>query len=138
MRGSFFVGASRLALATTATLVLLWLADFVFQPVPAPAGGVAVGGVLAALLARRPRWRWGVVGVALGLTAGVAFHLFMHASGDSPAPEEGLFVHLIVDGLKGLAIGVVVMLLVVLPFRLFEAAVARPKCDAEMRRRPGL
>jgi hypothetical protein len=116
----------RIILSAAAAVLLLWLADLVFQPVPLPAGGVVAGGLLGAWLSRGSVWRWVAGGAALGLVAGMAFHLYVHLTGGSPAPAEGLAAHLIVDGFKGLAVGLAVLL----PLLLFKRAAARSTAGA--------
>jgi Tol biopolymer transport system component len=89
-------------------ILLLVLADRWLQPVPIPAATAVAGGLVALWLGRRVE----LVGASVGGGAllGVAVHVYAHRTGNSTFPPEGLPVHAVIDGVRGLAVAVVVIL----------------------------
>ncbi|MHC4107715.1 MAG: hypothetical protein ACYSTY_06495 [Planctomycetota bacterium] len=95
--------------SAAAAVGVLWAADLVLQPVPMPAGLAALGGYLAIWFARSRTWMWSVIGVGIGIAAGLGVHAWRHLDAQSPDPQEGLAVHLLIDGLEGFAVAAVVL-----------------------------
>ncbi|MGD2154369.1 MAG: hypothetical protein PVG79_13955 [Gemmatimonadales bacterium] len=111
-----------IALSGVIAALLLFLADSVLQPVPVPAG-VAVLGGLAAMWSRAEAGAgWVAVGAAIGALLGTGIHLYVHVTGGSTRPEEGVAAHVAVDGLRGLGVGAVVLVLVGLVARALRSS----------------
>jgi hypothetical protein len=83
-------------------LIVLAGADHVFDPIPVPAATATAGGLFTLWLrgGLRPR----VIGIAIGLGVGVALHVVVHVTGRSPSPEEGMALHVVTDGIRGLLV----------------------------------
>lgn len=102
----------RVLITAAIALVLLFAADILLRPVPVAAATAVVGCLVPLCLGRGCRLRYLALAVFAGLLAGVGIHLWVHVSGGSPSPEEGLAAHLLVDG--GIGFGVALVILVVL------------------------
>ncbi len=88
--------------AVAVAVVLFIVADRLLQPAPIPAAGGVLGGIVGLWLTRS---RSGVMfAVAFGIGVGTAIHLYTHVTGGSPAPVEGLFLHVAGDAAIGLAV----------------------------------
>jgi hypothetical protein len=82
---------------------LVWLADFAADPLPIPTL-LAVAGMLCGLWLGRGARRVLELGLAgTGLFIGVGYHLWIHLSGRSVPPREGLPAHLLLDMIEALA-----------------------------------
>ena len=93
------------------SLILLFLANLVLQPVPLPAGLAVLGGLSAWAFGKR---RHGIgLGMLLGVLGGVAWHGYQHVTGQSTEPEEGFVWHLVRDGLIGYGIALLILGLVI-------------------------
>lgn len=92
--------------------VSLLAADMILQPVPIPAGMAVLGGLLAMWLRSEVRASWVAAGLAGGGVVGMGVHLYVHLAGRSTDPEAGLATHVVVDGLLGLAVGAMVLIVV--------------------------
>lgn len=101
---------SRIAATLIAAGALLLLADRIFEPVPIPAATAAFGGLVASWSSRRGRTVWVLAGLAVGALTGAGMHAVVHWTGRSTLPEEGVPAHVAVDGVVGMAIGAVVVL----------------------------
>lgn len=110
MSGARIVRAGGTAIGA---LALLFIADRVLQPVPVPAATAVVGGLVALWLDRTVRWSWILTGVVAGSLAGVGIHSYVHLTGQSTRPEEGLAIHLVMDGGVGLVVALSVVVLLV-------------------------
>lgn len=101
---------SRMALTLVVAVTLLFLADRMFEPVPIPAGTAVLGGLLMLWSRVKARGVWVGIGLAIGGMIGAAIHLYVHVSGQSTLPEEGVPAHVVADGIHGLAVGGVILL----------------------------
>jgi hypothetical protein len=111
----------RIAVTSVVAAVLLLLADTILQPVPIPAGMAVLGGLLAVWFRSEARTLWVTVGLVIGGLIGTGAHLFMHLTGGSTVPEEGVVAHVAADGIRGFAVGGIVILLVALVARLLPS-----------------
>jgi hypothetical protein len=105
---------SRFAVTLIVAVLLLTLADRIFQPVPIPAGTAALGGLLALWV--RSEWRavWAAGGLVIGATMGTGIHLLVHLTGRSTLSDAGVLAHVSTNGIGGLAVGTAVFLPVAL------------------------
>ena len=109
-----------IALTLVVAIPLLLVADRLLQPVPVPAATAVAAGLLAVWLGRRTAI-WAIA----GLFPGVGLHTYVHSSGGSPPPEEGVVAHLALDGLYGLIVAAPILLLVTLLAKGLSARHAR-------------
>lgn len=93
-------------LGIAAAAAVLWLADRLLQPLPVAAVTATLGGLLGLARVRGHRARRVTAGLAAGLLAGAAHHLWVHVSGHSTAPEEGLILHLLAETGVGLGVAI--------------------------------
>jgi hypothetical protein len=107
----------RKAVTAIVALLLLFLADRVLEPVPVPAATAVIGGLIGLWLGLTVRWLWLSLGVIAGLVVGAGFHLYVHMTGQSPPPPEGLAAHLAVDGGIGLVVALLVVVATVLAYK---------------------
>lgn len=101
---------SRIAVTLTFAGLLLLLADGIFEPVPIPAATAALGALVAWWSSRRARALRVITGLVVGALAGAGMHAFVHMTGRSTLPEEGVGAHVAADGVLGLAVGGLVAL----------------------------
>lgn len=93
---------SRVALLLLAA-GLVWLGDMAADPLPIPTL-LAVIGMICGLWLGRGEKRALELGLAgVGILAGVGYHLWIHLSGRSVQPREGLPAHLLLDMIAALA-----------------------------------
>jgi len=94
----------KLLVATAAAAAVLWLADRLLEPLPVTAVTATLGGLVGLAGARDHRARRATAGLVAGVLAGATYHLWVHASGRSTAPDEGLIPHLLVEAGVGLGV----------------------------------
>ncbi|MDA1266987.1 MAG: hypothetical protein O2816_18055 [Planctomycetota bacterium] len=81
--------------------VVFWIGYEWLDPAPlSSATGIGLG-LLGLWIGRAPGLRQAWTGLLLGLAIGVAGHARVHATGGSPHPDEGLFLHFGADFLRG-------------------------------------
>ncbi len=92
------------AAAVDLTIVagVLYLADFVLDPVPLPAVLAAATGLLALWILGGSRSALAMLALLGGGLAGAAHHFHRHSTGASPPPAEGIPFHVLLDALAGL------------------------------------
>ncbi|NNG17373.1 MAG: hypothetical protein HKM89_12915 [Gemmatimonadales bacterium] len=112
---------AQIALTAGSAVVLLFAADWILQPVPIPAGTATLGGLLPLWLVRRGSRLWVAAGLVVGGSVGSAYHLFVHWSGRSSLPGEGLAAHVAADGIRGVAVAAIVVLFVALVARTLRS-----------------
>ncbi len=108
----------RIAITFIVAALLLFLADTILQPVPIPAGAAVLGGLLVMWLRSGPRCVWLAAALVIGGLLGTGVHLSIHLTGGSTLPEEGVPAHVAADGILGLTVGALVLLLVALVVRM--------------------
>lgn len=113
---------SRIAATLIVAGALLLLADRIFEPVPIPAATAAFGGLVASWSSRRGRAASVLAGLAVGALTGAGIHAVVHWTGQSTLPEEGVPAHVAADGVLGLVVGAVVVLVALLA----RALLSRP------------
>lgn len=105
------------------SLGVLWIGNAWLDPAPLSSATGIAGGLAGLAVGSRKQRGAAVTGAVVGLVAGLALgvggHGYVHASGGSPEPEEGLLRHFGSDALRGAAVAV--------PAQLFAFAIARPK-----------
>lgn len=96
---------SSIVLTLVVAGLLLLLADEVFEPVPIPAATALLGALVASWSSHRVRAVRVATGLAVGALAGAGMHAFVHLTGRSTLPGEGVPAHVAADGILGLAVG---------------------------------
>lgn len=86
-------------------IAVLYLANRWLDPVPLAAATAWAAGLLLVWFNRAPPLRPAATGLVAGALLGAAIHYYVHWSGRSTAPAEGLSAHLLTDAAIGLAIG---------------------------------
>lgn len=84
--------------------VLLGLAHLWLDPAPLSALTAVIGGLAGTWVRRRAGRVPAAEGIFAGAAAGAAIHLWLHGSGRSPAPLEGVAWHVAREGAVGLVI----------------------------------
>lgn len=100
---------SRFVLPLVVSVSLLFVADRIFEPVPIPAGTAVLGGLLVLCSRDKVRVVWVGIGLAMGGVIGAVTHLYVHLAGRSTLPEEGVPAHVALDGVLGVAVGGVIV-----------------------------
>ena len=107
------ISAKAELLRTVAGLLLggtgLWLVSEVMQPVPLTAGGAYAAGavMLLARLFRNLRTGYVALGALAGALPAIWVHRGWHLEGSSPALGDGLWPHVLGEGLLGLGVALV-------------------------------
>ncbi len=96
--------------ASGATLVLLAVELWVGDPLPLPALGATLFGIVAFWTSRRRYTLLTIAGAVFGAAAGAGFHAASHLAERRLEVAEGLGRHLAADGLVGLGLGLVALL----------------------------
>jgi hypothetical protein len=101
---------SRIVVTFIVAGLLLLLADKIFEPVPIPAATATLGALVASWSSRGTPGVRLVAGLVVGALTGAGMHAFVHLTGRSTLPEEGVPAHVAADGILGLAVGGLVAL----------------------------
>jgi hypothetical protein len=103
-----------LGLALVLGAVLLAAADSVMKPAPPAAATAFVLGLIGLWLGGSAVVLRTSAGAVIGAAIGALIHLYVHRSGGSPEPLEGVPVHIVASALLGLAVAAVILLLLAL------------------------
>lgn len=103
-------------------LGLLFVSDRMLEPVPVPAALMVFGALIGLGMGRYPGFTRVIAGMAGGLLAGVGHHLYVHFTGQSPYPAEGLALHLAYDGVVGLLVALSIVVVVLVAYKLLNDA----------------
>lgn len=97
----------------------IWLIDLVMQPIPMPAGGTIVFGVIGFWVVPK-RWRMigGLSGMAAGAALGTGLHVWSHVAEDRVESLASLLAHVAVDTAVSLLLAGATLALALLPAAL--------------------
>jgi hypothetical protein len=103
-----------LGLALVLGVLLLAGADAVMKPAPIASATAFLLGLIGLWLGGSEVVFRTSAGAVLGAAIGAFIHYYVHRSGGSPEPFEGVPVHIVGNAVLGLAVGAVLLLLVAL------------------------
>lgn len=82
-------------------IAVLAVANAILDPVPLLAVIAWAAGILMFCVTRSRSLRWTSIGFVAGALVGAAHHLFVHSTGRSTPPPEGIYIHLLDDAIVG-------------------------------------
>lgn len=99
--------------------ISIWVIDLVMQPIPMPAGGAIVFGLIGFWVVPQ-RWRviGGLCGMAAGAALGSALHVWSHVAEDRVESLASLLGHVAVDTTVSLLLAGATLALALLPAAL--------------------